>query len=97
MKLLDPKNDFVFKRLFADAPELLAELINAIRYDRPPIQELTVLNPLIRPDEIRGKYIVLDILAADISGERYNVEIQVKCFNDWGARSAFYLARMLSQ
>jgi hypothetical protein len=27
--LLDPKNDFVFKKLFADAPELLAALINA--------------------------------------------------------------------
>jgi hypothetical protein len=29
MQLLDPKNDFVFKKLFAEAPDLLAALINA--------------------------------------------------------------------
>jgi len=31
MNLLDPKNDFVFKKLFAEAPGLLAALINAVR------------------------------------------------------------------
>jgi hypothetical protein len=36
--LLDPKNDFVFKRLFADAPDLLAALINAVRSSDPPVQ-----------------------------------------------------------
>ncbi len=35
--LLDPRNDYVFKRLFADEPELLIELINAIRYRETPI------------------------------------------------------------
>ena len=29
--LLDPRNDFVFKRLFTHRPELLAGLINAVR------------------------------------------------------------------
>jgi hypothetical protein len=29
--LLDPKLDFVFKCLFAEAPDLLADLINAVR------------------------------------------------------------------
>ncbi len=29
--LLDLKNDYVFKRLFVEAPDLLAELINAVR------------------------------------------------------------------
>lgn len=33
MELLDPKNDYVFKRLFADSPDLLAELISAVRQD----------------------------------------------------------------
>ena len=33
MPLLDPKNDFVFKKLFAPAPGFLAALINAVRSD----------------------------------------------------------------
>lgn len=97
MQLLDPKNDYVFKRLFADAPDLLQELINAIRHDCPPIRSLTVLNPAIHPAEIQGKHIVLDVRAEDSTGTVYNVEIQVKRFAAWGKRSAYYLARMLSQ
>lgn len=34
--LLDPTNDYVFKRLFAEAPELLVSLINDLRPDLPP-------------------------------------------------------------
>ena len=45
--LLDPKNDFVFKKLFATAPTLLADLINALRSDWPPIEVVEVINPQI--------------------------------------------------
>jgi hypothetical protein len=38
--LLDPKNDYVFKRLFADDPALLADLINAVRHRAAPITGL---------------------------------------------------------
>ena len=95
--LLDPKNDYVFKRVFANAPELLIQLINDIRQDEPDIIELEVLNPQIDPEELTGKYIVLDLQAKDETGRRYNVEMQVRRYNAWSARSAFYLARMLSQ
>jgi len=43
--LLDPKNDFVFKRLFGGAPHLLADLINAVRCGEEPVQVVKVLNP----------------------------------------------------
>ncbi|WP_295441736.1 Rpn family recombination-promoting nuclease/putative transposase [uncultured Thiodictyon sp.] len=87
--LLDPKNDFVFKKLFADAPDLLAALINAIRSDEVPITVVEVLNPRI-------DFIALDLLAEDIEGRRYNVEMQVRRYNAWSARSAYYLARTLT-
>lgn len=38
MALLDPKNDSVFKRLFVEAPELLAGQINAVRCAEAPIE-----------------------------------------------------------
>lgn len=97
MTLLDPKNDFVFKKLFSEAPDLLAELINAVRFEYPPIQVVEVLNPTIEPEELAGKYIVLDILAQDNGGKRYNIEMQIRRYDMWNARSAFYLARTLSQ
>jgi len=95
--LLDPKNDYVFKRLFAETPKLLIALINAVRADEPVIIELEVLNPKIDSEELAGKYIILDVQAMDETGKRYNVEMQVRRYNAWSARSAFYLARMLSQ
>jgi hypothetical protein len=96
MELLDPKNDYVFKRLFADSPALLAELISAVRQDEPPVEVLEVINPQIPPEELTGKTIELDVLARDSQGKLFNVEIQVQRFPKWSARSAFYLSRLLS-
>jgi predicted transposase/invertase (TIGR01784 family) len=94
--LLDPKNDYVFKKLFAEAPTLLAGLINDVRGDEPPVEVVEVINPRIEPEEITGKFIVLDILAKDQQGHRYNIEIQVRRYDPWSARSTYYLARTLS-
>ncbi|MEN9317261.1 MAG: hypothetical protein RIS35_3654, partial [Pseudomonadota bacterium] len=87
--LLDPKNDYVFKRLLADAPDLLASLINAVRFDRPPVQVVRVLNPGITPTELGGKFIVLDVLAQDALGHRFDVEMQSRRYSAWSARSAY--------
>ena len=96
MDLLDPKNDYVFKRLFADSPELLAALISAVRHDEPPVEVLQVLNPQILPQDLTGKAIELDVLARDARGRLFNVEVQVQRFPRWSARSAFYLSRLLA-
>lgn len=85
--LLDPKNDYVFKRLFADEPELLIALINAVRYRAPPIRSIQVRNPNIDPPELHGKYIILDILAEDSNGTRYNIEMQIRRQHAYSARS----------
>ena len=94
--LLDPKNDFVFKKLFATSPTLLAALINAVRSDEPPIEVVEVINPRIDSDELKGKFIVLDILVKDQQGHYYNIEMQVCRYDAWSARSTYYLARTLS-
>ena len=93
--LLDPKLDVIFKRLFVDAPELLVDLINAVRYDEPPIVELEILNPLIPPEELTGKFIILDILARDSTGQLFNIEMQTRSHAGWSSRSVYYLARSL--
>jgi len=95
MHLLDPKNDYIFKRLFTAAPHLLAALINAVRSDEPPVEVIEILNPRIAPEDLNGKCIVLDILAKDSLGRLINIEMQVKRFDLWNARSAYYLASAL--
>ena len=81
MRLFDLKNDHVFKRLFAVAPDLLTALINAIRSEDEVREVFEVLNPRIDPQDLAGKFIVLDILAKDRHGRRINVEMQVKSFD----------------
>ena len=95
--LLDPKNDFVFKRIFADSPDLLGHLISDIRHQHPPVKVIQVLNPEIKPEELTGKFIVLDILAEDTQGRRYNIEMQVVQHDYWSERGSYYLARTYGQ
>jgi predicted transposase/invertase (TIGR01784 family) len=67
-----------------------------VRSDEPPVEVVEVLNPRIEPDEITGKFIVLDILVKDQHGHLFNVEMQIRRFDPWSARSTYYLARALS-
>ncbi|WP_295608452.1 PD-(D/E)XK nuclease family transposase, partial [uncultured Lamprocystis sp.] len=83
--LLDPKNDYVFKRLFADAPDLLVALINAVRRCAAPITHIAVKNPAIDAAELHGKYIILDLRAEDAAGRQCNIEMQVRRYRAWSA------------
>jgi len=94
-KLLSPTNDYVFKRVFTDAPELLVNLINDLRPQALPVTELRIINPEVLPNEISGKLIRLDVLAKDQYGSQYNIEIQVYRFQNWHQRGLYYLSRMI--
>ena len=94
--LLDPCNDFVFKALFVEKPALLLDLINAVREHLPAIEDIEILNPAIPPEALEGKAIVLDLLARDRSGRRFNIEMQVRRQPALPKRSVFYLSRVVS-
>lgn len=97
LALLDPKNDYVFCRLFSEEPELLVDLINAVRSHEPPIVEVSLLDPRMSPARLSGKRLILDLKAIDEQGQRYNIEMQVRRLSAWSARGTLYLARMLSE
>ena len=97
LDLLDPKNDYVFKRLFVRAPRLLVALINAVRHAEAPIRAVRIRNSGLEGEERGDKAVVLDILAADERGRLYNVEMQIRQLPAWSARSLYYLAKLLSQ
>jgi len=95
--LLDPKLDLVFKRLFAESPDVLADLINAVRSDEPPVVGLEIRNPQIAAKELKGKHIVLDIWAQDATGQQFDIEMQTSKHAGWNARSVYYMARALGE
>ncbi|WPL15765.1 PD-(D/E)XK nuclease family transposase [Thiorhodovibrio winogradskyi] len=96
-RLLDPKNDYVFFRIFSEEPELLIDLINAVRADEPPIVEITLLDARLTPERITGKRLVLDLKGVDERGRRFNIEIQVQHFTFWIRRAMMYLSRLYSE
>jgi predicted transposase/invertase (TIGR01784 family) len=96
--LLDPKNDYVFKRLFVRAPELLVALINAVRVgEGAPIAKVIIRNAVIDGEELGNKSIALDILAEDEHGRRYDIEMQVRLHPALSVRNLFYLAKVYAQ
>ena len=96
MKLLTPKLDFVFKKLFATHPELLTGLLNAVlklpRQRR--ITTVTVKNPQILATEVTGKQIVLDVLANAANGNQYHIEMQASKYSFYPKRLVYYLSKV---
>jgi len=89
-------NDVVFKALFCRHPELLSDLINAIRAPAPPIRVERILNPSILPEDLAGKHVVLDILAQDSHGQRFGVEMQLRNYLHWPQRNIYVASRALA-
>jgi len=98
MKLLTPKLDFVFKRLFTEDMSILADLLNAVLKNEHGslIKTVKVKNPIILPDEITQKFIILDILAQDENKRRYDIEIQVRNYASYPERALYYLCKLYS-
>ena len=94
--LLSPKNDFVFKKLFTKDVEILKNLVNCVlaRSRQGPVVSIDVKNSDILPDELDRKFIILDIRAVDGSGHEYDIEMQVRKYDNYPKRTLYYLCRM---
>ncbi len=55
-----------------------------------------MLNPTITAEELTGKFIVLDVLAQDATGRRYNIEMQARRDLGWSTRSVYFPAGTLT-
>ncbi len=95
-ELLTPKLDLVFKQLFTQDTGILADLLNAVLKlsGRRSIRSVKIRNPLILPDDIIKKFIILDIRAQDRSGRQYDIEMQSRKYIFYPGRALYYLTRM---
>jgi len=90
------KTDTLFKLLFTKYPDLLKRLVAAllgISYES--IEQFSISNPDITPEEIGKKFCRLDINMT-VNGQIVDLEIQVADEGNYPDRSLFYWAREFS-
>ncbi len=90
-RYLDPKNDFIFKRIFGHHPELLKDFLNAV-LPLPEdciIESLTYLSPENVPEVPALKYSIVDVRCFDNHGRHFIVEMQLQWTSDFIKRMLF--------
>ena len=99
-ELLDPRNDFLFKRIFGSEENrdvLLAFLNTAfLEAGTTPLTEIILLNPYTDKDAPRDKQSILDIRGKTAAGEYINVEMQLFNKYDTEKRTMFYWSKLYS-
>jgi predicted transposase/invertase (TIGR01784 family) len=100
--LLDPKNDFVFKRIFGSEKniEILLTFLNRILYknvEEPMLTEIVLLNPYTDKDAPSDKQSIFDIKAKRTDGSIVNVEMQLFNRYDNEKRALFYWGKQYTE
>ncbi|TDL48811.1 Rpn family recombination-promoting nuclease/putative transposase [Paenibacillus dendritiformis] len=100
MELLDPRNDFIFKRIFGSESnkDVLLAFLNStfVEAGEPPLTEIILMNPYTEKDATHDKQSILDIKAKTTEGKLINIEMQL--FNPYNMekRTLFYWSQMYS-
>ena len=95
---LNPKIDFVFRRLFGseENKDLLISLINSVVEPTPHIVDVTIKNPFNLAAYRDAKESILDIKAIDRDGTWYDIEMQLEAHSLYGRRAIYYLSKTYS-
>lgn len=97
MKLLDPKADLTFKRVFADHPHLLIDLLNSILPIDFPIKEIEYLPTELLTNDPQNKLSIVDVKCIDQSGRKFIVEMQVAFVSDLFKRLIYNASKVISK
>jgi hypothetical protein len=78
IRYLDPKNDFTFKRIFGEHPDLLKSFLNALMplKENQQIESLEYLPAEQVPDNPLRKNSIVDVRCRDNAGRHFIVEMQ---------------------
>lgn len=97
MKLLDPKADLTFKRVFADHPHLLIDLLNSVLPIDYPIKEIEYLPTELLTSDPFDKLSIVDVKCIDQSGRKFIVEMQVAFISDLFKRMIYNASKVISK
>lgn len=97
MEMLDPRVDFVFKRIFASEgnKDVLLAFLNQIFLDAGdlPLEEVVLLNPYTEKDDPLDKQAIFDIWAKTADGKLINIEMQLFNKYDIEKRTLYYWSK----
>ncbi len=98
-RLLDPKVDFIFKKIFGSEkhPKILISFLNAVIKPNVPIVQVKLKDTDINKDSIEDKFSRLDVKAITSNGEHINVEIQLKNEYNMIKRTLYYWSKIYSE
>jgi predicted transposase/invertase (TIGR01784 family) len=99
---LNPLNDYMFLKIMGEKgdEEQLCAFINAVlgRTGKDAIVSVEILeNRTIAAEVIGDKTSILDVRAVTASGERVNIEVQLRNLGNMDRRSLFYWSREFSR
>ena len=98
--LLSPKNDFVFKSIFADPKNdgILADFLQSV-IDLPPEEydSLTIVDPNLRIEDENDKTAIMDIKLKTKSGKVIDIEIQLCNHSYLKERIVYYTSKMITE
>ena len=96
VKLLDPKIDYVFKRIFGEKgdEDILMSLMNSILKGNPTIKELELLNTEYPKEGFIRKGCQFDILAKTDNNVKINIEMQYRNNKNINDRIVYYSDRL---
>lgn len=96
-RFLDPKNDYLFKRLFGTEKnkDILIYFINSILHlsGEEAVQDVTYLRADQNPEYAYKKQSVVDVLCRDQTGTQFIIEMQVAKTPGFEERAQFYAAK----
>jgi len=96
MSNLNPRIDFVFKKLFGseENKDILIDFINSIVSDTDQVLDLEIKNPYNEKQFASDKQTILDIKARDRSGTWFNIEMQMVDQDYYAQRPLYFWARL---
>jgi predicted transposase/invertase (TIGR01784 family) len=97
MKLLDPKSDITFKKIFGENERILIALLNAILKLPVPIVKVNYFTNEIHPEWEDGKNSIVDIRCTDDLGRQFIVEMQMIYYPSFLQRAIYNTAKLFSK
>ena len=98
-RLLNPKIDFVFKKIFGSEkhPGVLISFLNAVLKPKNNITDVEIKNTDIDKSYIEDKFSRLDVKAVTCKNEIINIEIQLKNEYNMIQRSLYYWSKLYEE
>ncbi|MDB2158103.1 Rpn family recombination-promoting nuclease/putative transposase [Clostridium butyricum] len=98
-RLLNPKVDFIFKKIFGSEnhPNILISFLNAVMKPVDKIVSVVINNTEITKDFLEDKFSRLDVKATTNKGKIINIEIQIKTEYNMIKRSLYYWSKLYEE